>query len=46
MSVHNKLMHARMMLQGTQMKKSGLNKFAGYSYFELSDFIPEIQKIF
>ena len=28
------------------MKKSGLNKFAGYSYFELSDFIPEIQKIF
>ena len=34
------------MLQGTQMKKSGLNKFAGYSYFELSDFIPEIQKIF
>ena len=35
-----------MMLQGTQMKKSGLNKFAGYSYFELSDFIPEIQKIF
>ena len=46
MSVHNKLMQARMMLQGTQMKKSGLNKFAGYSYFELSDFIPEIQKIF
>ena len=46
MSVHQKLMQARMMLQGTQMKKSGLNKFAGYSYFELSDFIPEIQKIF
>ena len=46
MSVHQKLMHARVMLQSTEMKKSGLNKFAGYSYFELSDFIPEIQKIF
>jgi hypothetical protein len=28
------------------MKKSGLNKFAGYSYFELGDFIPHIQTIF
>jgi hypothetical protein len=46
MSVHKKLMQARVMLQSTEMKKSGLNKFAGYSYFELSDFIPEIQKIF
>ena len=46
MSVHKKLMQARVMLQSTEMKKSGLNKFAGYTYFELSDFIPEIQKIF
>ena len=46
MTVHQKLMQARVMLQSTEMKKSGLNKFAGYSYFELSDFIPEIQKIF
>jgi hypothetical protein len=28
------------------MKKSGLNKFAGYSYFELGDFIPHVQTIF
>jgi hypothetical protein len=28
------------------MKKSGLNKFAGYSYFELGDFIPHVQVIF
>jgi hypothetical protein len=28
------------------MKKSGMNKFAGYSYFELGDFIPHIQTIF
>ena len=46
MSVHKKLMAARVKLQGTQLKKSGLNKFAGYSYFELGDFLPEIQNIF
>ena len=46
MSVHKKLMQARVKLQGTEMKKSGMNKFAGYSYFELGDFIPHIQTIF
>lgn len=46
MSVHKKLMQARVKLQATEMKKSGLNKFAGYSYFELGDFIPHIQNIF
>ena len=46
MSVHKKLMQARIDLQGTQLKKSGLNKFAGYSYFELGDFLPTIQSIF
>ena len=46
MSVHKKLMEARIKLQGTPMKKSGLNKFAGYSYFELGDFLPTIQNIF
>jgi len=46
MSVHKKLMQARVKLQATEMKKSGLNKFAGYSYFELGDFIPHIQTIF
>lgn len=46
MSVHKKLMQARIELQGTELKKSGLNKFAGYSYFELGDFLPTIQTIF
>lgn len=46
MSVHKKLMQARIELQGTQLKKSGQNKFAGYSYFELGDFLPAIQAIF
>jgi hypothetical protein len=39
-------MQARVKLQGIKLKKSGQNKFAGYSYFELGDFLPEIQQIF
>jgi hypothetical protein len=39
-------MQARVKLQSVEMKKSGLNKFAGYSYFELGDFIPHVQTIF
>lgn len=46
MSVHKKIMQARVELLGTQLKKSGFNKFAGYSYFELGDFLPTIQIIF
>jgi len=46
MSVHKKLMQARISLQEAPLKKSGHNKFAGYSYFELGDFIPTINKIF
>ena len=44
--VHKKLMAARMSLQEALLKKSGHNKFAGYSYFELGDFIPTITEIF
>jgi len=46
MSVHKKLMAARISLQEAPLKKSGHNKFAGYSYFELGDFIPTITEIF
>jgi hypothetical protein len=46
MMVHKKLMQARIMLQNAPLKKSGHNKFAGYSYFELGDFIPTINSIF
>ena len=45
MSVYKKLQDARMKLQNTELKKSGHNKFAGYKYFELGDFLPSIQKI-
>jgi hypothetical protein len=39
-------MQARIALQNAPLKKSGHNKFAGYSYFELGDFIPTINQIF
>lgn len=46
MSVYHKLMQARIKLQNTELYKSGHNKFAGYRYFELVDFVPSIQQIF
>jgi hypothetical protein len=45
MSVYRKLQEARIKLQNTALKKSGKNKFAGYEYFELGDFLPAIQNI-
>jgi hypothetical protein len=46
MNVYRKLQLARVLLQNTRLNKSGKNKFAGYEYFELGDFIPAIQVIF
>lgn len=45
MSVYGKLQKARIKLQGMKLTKSGKNKFAGYDYFELADFLPAIQNI-
>ena len=46
MSVYAKLNEARISLQNTELTKSGHNKFAGYRYFELGDFLPAVQDIF
>ena len=46
MSVYKKLQKARVMLHETQLNKSGKNKFANFSYFELGDFIPQVTSIF
>lgn len=46
MSVYAKLNEARLRLQNAPLKKSGHNKFAGYHYFELGDFLPTVQTIF
>lgn len=46
MSVHKKLMQARMKLQAQPVKKSGRNTFANYNYMELADFLIPTQTIF
>jgi len=46
MKVFKKLIDARNMLQTKELTKSGHNKFAGYKYFELGDFLPTVQAIF
>jgi hypothetical protein len=46
MGVYAKLIKARIALQSRQINKSGHNKFAGYKYFELADFLPAVQEIF
>jgi hypothetical protein len=46
MNIHKKLMQARVKLLETKLEKTGHNKFAGYKYFELSDFLPQTQIIF
>ncbi len=46
MSIYAKLQQARIKLQAMPLKKSGNNKFAGYQYFELGDFLPQSIEIF
>ena len=46
MNVYQKLNDARHKFHSTEMKKSGHNKFAGYKYFELGDFIVPALSIF
>ena len=46
MSVYKKLNEARSQFHTLKLKKSGLNKFAGYSYFELADFLIPALEVF
>ena len=46
MSVHKKLMQVRCDLLRTKLEKSGHNKFAGYRYFDLGDFLPATMDLF
>ena len=45
MNVYEKLAKARVLFQENNPKMSGKNAYAGYSYFELSDILPVINKI-
>jgi hypothetical protein len=53
MNIYEKIQQARVSLQEKNIKKSGLSKFktkSGYevtfNYFELSDFMPEVNRLF
>lgn len=45
-NVYQKLQCARVELQKMNIKKSGENKYSGFKYFELKDFIPPLNEIF
>lgn len=46
MSVYKKLSDARVQLHSMNLKKSGVNAFSKYNYFELGDFLPQTLRIF
>lgn len=45
MSLYKTIMTIRVELQNKELKKSGKNKFAGFSYFELKDFLPTLNEL-
>jgi hypothetical protein len=46
MNVREKIQQARLEIQSLNLKKSGRNSFAGFEYYELKDFLPEVNKVF
>lgn len=44
--IYEKLQKARVALQNKKLKKSGKNNYAGFTYYELSDFLPSVNEIF
>ena len=46
LNVYQRLQKARVELQQKNIKKSGENKYSGFKYFELKDFIPVLNEIF
>lgn len=43
--LNEKIINIRVELQNSNIKKSGKNKFAGFSYYELSDFLPKLNEL-
>lgn len=46
LNIYQKLQTSRVQLQEKGLSKSGNNKFAGFKYFELADFLPSVNEIF
>jgi len=44
-SLNESIIDIRVKLQNAKLKKSGKNKFAGFDYFELADFLPKLNEL-
>ncbi len=44
-SLNEIIISIRVKLQNAKLKKSGKNKFAGFDYFELADFLPKLNEL-
>lgn len=44
-SLNASIINIRVELQNAKLKKSGKNKFAGFDYFELADFLPKLNEL-
>ena len=45
LNLYQKIQKIRVELQEMDLKKSGINKYAGFKYYELADFLPELNKL-
>ena len=45
MNLNEIIIKIRVELQNSKIKKSGKNKFAGFQYYELSDFLPKLNEL-
>lgn len=45
LNIFQKLQKSRVELQNKKLKKTGMNKYSNYDYFELGDFLPGINEI-
>ena len=45
MTIFEKLNEARLRFQNAGIQKSGKNAYAGYTYYELSDILPAVNKL-
>lgn len=44
-NLNESIIEIRVELQNSKIKKSGKNKFAGFDYFELADFLPRLNEL-
>ena len=45
LNLNESIIKIRVELQNSKIKKSGKNKYAGFEYYELSDFLPKLNEL-